>query len=145
MNTTVRLLTAVLILATLSPVTLANEGSKDLAQMGAYVATDNMAKSEAFYKALLGLEPVIKLDNFIAFEVAGGLFAVAKRSVYAPSSSPGMGAVPYIHSTDLKKVQARIKKATGEDAPEIIAEPGIQILKVVDPNGQLIEFFSLTG
>ena len=144
MNTTVRLIT-VLILATLPAVTVADEKPSDLIQMGAYVASDDMAKSEAFYTVLLDLEPVIKLDNFIAFEVAGGIFAIAKRGVYAPNSSPGKGAVPYIHSINLTAVQARIEKATGKDAPEIIVEPGIHILKVLDPNGQLIEFFSLTN
>ena len=76
--------------------------------------------------------------------MAGGIFAIAKRDVYAPESAPGSGAVPYIHSSDLKAVQARIKKATGEDPPAIIVEPGIHLLKIVDPNGQLVEFFLLT-
>ena len=136
---------ATLGILSLPAVTVADENPSDLIQMGAYVASDDMAKSEAFYKALFDREPVIKLDNFIAFDVAGGIFAIARRDVYAPGSVPGSGAVPYIHSTDLTAVQTRIEKATGKDAPEIIVEPGIQLLKVIDPGGQMVEFFSLTG
>ena len=136
---------ATLCILTLPVATVADEDPSDLIQMGAYVASDDMTRSETFYKTLFGRDPVVKLDNFIAFDVAGGIFAIARREVYAPDSVPGTGAVPYIHSTDLTAVQARIEKATGKDAPEIIVEPGIQLLKVTDPDGQLIEFFSLTG
>lgn len=142
MNTISRL-TAILILGGLLPNAAADERASDLVQMGAYVASNDMSTSEAFYSALLGRDPVIKLENFVAFDVAGGIFAIAKRDIYAPNSSPGNGAVPYIHSTDLKAVQARIEQITGKDAPEIIIEPGIHILKVVDPEGQLVEFFTL--
>ena len=136
---------ATLSILTLPVTTVAEENPSDLIQMGAYVASDNMATSEAFYKTLFDRDPIIKLDNFIAFDVAGGIFAIAKREVYAPGSVPGTGAARYIHSTDLTAVQARIEKATGKDAPEIIVEPGIHLLKVTDPDGQLVEFFSLTG
>ncbi len=144
MNTVVRVF-ALLGILTLPIAAVASEDSSDLIQMGAYVAADDMAASETFYKTLFDRDPIIKLDNFIAFDVAGGIFAIARRKVYAPGSVPGTGAVPYIHSTDLAAVQARIKRATGRDAPEIIVEPGILLLKITDPNGQLVEFFSLTG
>ena len=136
---------ATLGILTLAAATVADEAPSDLIQMGAYVASDDMTTSETFYKTLFDRDPIIRLDDFIAFDVAGGIFAIARREVYAPGSVPGTGAVPYIHSTDLTAVQARIEKATGEDAPEIIVEPGIHILKVTDPGGQLVEFFTLTG
>ena len=142
MTKTLRII-ALLICACPLPDTAADENPNDLVQMGAYVASNNMSASEEFYSALLGLEPVIKLDNFIAFNVAGGILAIANREVYSPDSSPGTGAVPYIHSTDLRAVQARLEQVSGKEAPGIIVEPGIHILKVVDPEGQLIEFFTL--
>jgi len=49
-----------------------------------------------------------------------------------------------MQSADLEALRARIM-ATGANAPEIIEEPGIHLLKITDPNGQLIEFFNLTG
>lgn len=112
--------------------------------MGAYVPTDDMDRSEAFYRALFDSEPAIELPDFVAFGVAGGWFAIVSREKYAPESEAGSGAVPYLQSSDLKALQARAM-AAGVTAPEIIEEPGIHLLKITDPNGQLIEFFKLTG
>lgn len=112
--------------------------------MGAYVATDDMEGSEAFYSTLFDRAPAIGQPNFVAFDVAGGWFAVVSRDKYAPEAMPGSGAVPYLQATDLKALQDRTA-ATGITVPEIIEEPGIHLLKITDPNGQLIEFFKLTG
>lgn len=112
--------------------------------MGAYVPTDDMDASKAFYRALFDSDPAIDLPGFVAFAVAGGWFAIVSRDKYAPGSEPGSGAVPYLQSADLHALQTRVS-ATGAQAPEIIREPGIHLLKITDPNGQLVEFFKLTG
>jgi predicted enzyme related to lactoylglutathione lyase len=112
--------------------------------MGAYVPTDDMQGSKRFYRALFDKAPMIELPGFIAFDVAGGWFAVVSRETYAPGAQPGSGAVPYLQSADLDAVQARLT-SIGNKGGEIITEPGIQLLKITDPNGQLIEFFKLTG
>ena len=112
--------------------------------MGAYVPTDDMAVSEEFYRTLFDRTPVIELPDFVAFNIEGGWFAIASRSKYAPGSMPGSGAVPYLQSNDLLTLQERAS-AAGADAPDIIEEPGIHLLKITDPNGQLIEFFALMG
>ena len=87
--------------------------------MGAYVPTNDMASSEAFYRTLFDREPVIQLDEFVAFDVAGGWFAIVSRERYAPSSVPGTGSVPYLQSGDLQQVQARVAQ-TGLSLPAII-------------------------
>lgn len=115
-----------------------------LLAMGAYVPTDDMRASETFYRALFDREPVIQRDGFVAFDIAGGWFAIVSREQYAPGASPGTGAVPYLQSGDLLALQARVTKMGGV-VPEIIEEPGIHLLKIDDPNGQLVEFFMLTG
>lgn len=112
--------------------------------MGAYVPTDDMGASQAFYQVLFDRPPVIELDDFVAFDIEGGWFAIVSRARYAPDAVPGTGSVPYLQSAGLEVLQARIAQ-TGRDVPPIIEEPGIHILKIVDPNGQLIEFFRLIG
>lgn len=112
--------------------------------MGAYVPTDNMAVSEEFYRTLFDRTPVIELPDFVAFNIEGGWFAIASRSKYAPGSIPGSGAVPYLQSSDLVTLQERASVA-GAEVPDILEEPGIHLLKITDPNGQLIEFFALVG
>lgn len=139
-----------LVLATFLPAKLAADSRATspvpvpILAMGAYVSTDDMRGSKEFYHALFDKEPLIELPDFMAFDVAGGWFAVVSRAKYAPNSKPGSGAVPYLQSADLAVVQDRLA-ALGADRAEIITEPGIQLLKITDPNGQLIEFFKLTG
>ncbi|WP_170689768.1 hypothetical protein [Ruegeria profundi] len=137
-----------LTLAAVLPTTLAAEsserrGTATIMAMGAYVPTDNMEESEAFYRALFDSEPTIGLPEFVAFDVAGGWFAIVSRDKYAPGAEAGSGAVPYLQSADLEVLHARAI-AAGVAAPKIIEEPGIHLLKITDPNGQLIEFFRLT-
>ncbi|MCG7626853.1 hypothetical protein MHM88_03490 [Epibacterium sp. MM17-32] len=119
-------------------------GTAPIMAMGAYVPTDDMKGSEAFYRVLFDSDPVIGLPDFVAFGVAGGWFAIVSRSKYAPGAEAGSGAVPYLQSSDLEALRVRAMAAGGA-VPEIIKEPGIQLLKITDPNGQLIEFFKLTG
>lgn len=138
-----------LALAVFSPTTLGAEASESpssapILAMGAYVPTDDMQGSEAFYRALFDRAPVIGFPDFVAFNVAGGWFAIVSRDRYAPGAVPGSGAVPYLQSADFKTLQTRVA-ATGAKAPKIIEEPGIHLLKITDPNGQLIEFFKLIG
>lgn len=138
-----------LILASVLPTALAAAPAEQpktapVIAVGVYVPTDDIAASEAFYSALFESDPAIDLPDFVAFGVAGGWFAVVSREKYAPGSQAGSGAVPYLQSTDLAALQARAT-AAGATAPEIIEEPGIQLLKITDPNGQLIEFFKLSG
>ena len=122
-----------------------NATSQDaILAMGAYVPTDDMPSSEQFYRTLFDRKPTIQLDGFIAFDIAEGWFAIVSRERYAPDAVPGTGAVPYLQSGNLVALQARISQAGGA-VPEIIEEPGIHLLKISDPNGQLIEFFMLTS
>lgn len=137
---------AIMLVFALPPAASAqNAEPNPIVAMGAYVASDDLRRSETFYQALFESVPVIRLDDFVAFDVAGGWFAIVSRDRYAEGSVPGSGVVPYIQSDNLEALQARAADALGEPAPEILVEPGIRILKLEDPNGQLIEFFSLTG
>ncbi|WP_298922340.1 hypothetical protein [uncultured Roseobacter sp.] len=138
-----------LTLAAALPAALGAEQAKSadpapIMAMGTYVLTDDIEGSEVFYRALFEIDPAIGLSDFVAFDVAGGWFAIASRDKYAPGSEAGSGAVPYLQSADLETLQVRAT-AAGVTAPEIIEEPGIHLLKITDPNGQLIEFFKLTS
>ncbi|MEM0948741.1 MAG: VOC family protein [Pseudomonadota bacterium] len=144
MRSVITLALAAILPTTLSAQPAAPSDPAPILAMGAYVPTDDMEKSEAFYRALFDQTPAIGLPDFVAFNIAGGWFAVVSRGKYAPGAEPGSGAVPYLQSSDLEALKNRIA-ATGATAPDIIEEPGIHLLKITDPNGQLIEFFKLTG
>ena len=136
-------------IAALIPTTLLSgtsevEDIRPIVAMGAYIPTDDMDGSEAFYRTLFDQAPAIDLPDFIAFQVAGGCFAIVSRAKYAPDGEAGSGAIPYLQSTDLMALKSRLS-AAGLPSPEIITEPGIQLLKITDPNDQLVEFFMLTN
>lgn len=61
---------------------------------------------------------------------------------YAPGSVAGSGSVSDLQSIKLEELRSRIAQI-GLDTPRIIEDPGIHLLKITDPNGQLIEFFKL--
>ncbi len=117
----------------------------DLRAMGAYIAIEDMQRSVTFYGALFDRAPVIALEDFVAFDIAGGWFALARRSRYAPDAKPGTGAVPYIQSGDLEALADRVATATGGEVPLILDEPVIRVMKIRDPDGHLVEFFTLMG
>ena len=81
--------------------------------MGAYVSTDDMATSECFYRTLFDRDPLIALDDFVAFDIAGGWFAIVSRDRYAPNSIAGTGSIPYIQSATLEDVRASVSRARG--------------------------------
>ena len=117
--------------------------ARDYARMGTYIAVEDMETTTAFYETLFGYPPMISLEKFVAFDVAGGTFAIASKAKYAPDAQVGSGSVPYIQVTDLETLRDTFSDRLNRDLPEIIEEPGINLLKLADPEGQLIEFFEL--
>lgn len=63
--------------------------------MGAYVPSDDMQMSKAFYRTLFDRVPVVELPDFVAFEIAGGWFAVVSRDRYAPGAKFFQWKVPF--------------------------------------------------
>jgi len=86
---------------------------------------------------------MISLERFVAFDDAGGTFVIASKSNYALDAQVGSGSVPYIQVTDLETLRDTFSDRLNRDLPEIFDEPGIKLLKRMDPEGQLIEFFEL--
>lgn len=117
--------------------------TQEYARMGTYIAVDDVQTSAAFYERLFGYGPMIALENFVAFDVAGGTFAIASKAAYAPDAAVGSGSVPYIQVTDITALRESLQDRLDQKLPAIIDEPGIKLLKLTDPQGQLIEFFEL--
>lgn len=122
----------------------ANDNADEFAGMGAYVSSSDLGRSTTFYGAIFAREPIIRLDDFVAYEIAGGLFAIVSRERYSAGSIPGSGSVPYVGAEDLDMIRTRAATVLTEPVPAIITEPGIRLLKLFDPDRQLVEFYSLT-
>lgn len=124
---------------------LAGGGADEFAKMGTYVASSDMSGSVEFYQAIFERQPIIRVDGFVAFDIAGGLFAIVARARYAAGSIPGSGSVPCIAVENLEMVRARAATILIGPVPDVIVEPGIRLLKLHDPDHQLVEFYCLTS
>lgn len=122
-----------------------SSSAAEVVGLGVYVAASDIGRSRAFYEGLFARRPTVVFEDFVGFTVAGGLFAIVSRARYHPGSSPGSGSVPYIAVNDLDSVRSRAALLSVEPIPDIISEPGIELLKLFDPDGQLVEFYRLTG
>ena len=99
-----------------------------------------------FYRDLFGVDPHLKTEVFLGFDVAGGMFAVVDREKFAPGSTIGGNAIPYIRVHDIQSAFAHAKAvapAAMRDV-ELLDEGPIKIFKFNDPDGNAIEFYSLS-
>lgn len=116
-------------------------------QAGVYVLVDDLSAAKAFYAELLGLDPVFENPVFVGFYIEGGLFAVASRAQFAPDAMIGDRTVPYLRVKDIDAAFARVKAIAPEHlvSEEVIREGPIALIKLRDPEGNLIEFYSLSS
>ncbi len=113
-------------------------------RMGVYIATNDLEQSEIFYKMLFALEPEIKFPGFTGFNIAGGLFAIVSRAQFAPESVIGARTVPYIKVASVSDLHKRLQATmTAQSLSNPVHEAAISILKIRDPEGNLIEFYSI--
>ena len=114
-------------------------------RMGLYVVSSDLPRSRSFYGKVFGTEPELVTDALIGFNVAGGMFAIVSKAVYAQNSTIGDNVVPYIQVRDIDALLAHLQ-TTVPDAvrnQSIIDESVIKILKCQDPDGNLVEFYWL--
>lgn len=121
------------------------DAAATLDRMGVYIPVKDLTVSEAFYDDVLGRSADLRLPDFIGYTVGGGLFAIVSHERFAPDDSPG-GATPYIAVSDVEALHAQLlasHPSAIEDGP--LKEPGITILKLRDPDGYRVEFYSITS
>ena len=116
-------------------------------RLGIYVASKDIARSEGFYEAVFSQSPQIKIDGFIGFDIAGGLFAIVDHSRFAPKSTIGGNAIPYIKVSSIHEAFDHIKAVAPEAVRgvQIIEDGPIKLFKFTDPDGNVIEYYSLSA
>ncbi len=116
-------------------------------QAGVYTLVDDLAAAKTFYVELLGLDPVFENPVFVGFYIEGGLFAVASRAQFAPDAEIGDRTVPYLRVKDIDATFARLKAIAPDRlvSDEVIREGPIALIKLRDPEGNLVEFYSLSS
>lgn len=122
------------------------EEARMIENLGVYLVSSDLNRAEVFYRALFEVAPHLKTDVFLGFDVAGGMFAVVDRATFAPNAALGGNAIPYIRVSDIHASFAAAQAAAPEAmrSAKVLDEGPIQIFKLQDPDGNVIEFYSLS-
>jgi catechol 2,3-dioxygenase-like lactoylglutathione lyase family enzyme len=122
----------------------ANADQGSFEKLGVYVVVADLARSVEFYSKVFDEQPYLRNLSVAAFDVAGGAFVLfAKRASDIPRTM-GNSTAPYIRVRDAARELERVAKLDVHllDS-EIVEEGPIKLFRFHDPDGNLIEFFSL--
>ncbi|WP_157139768.1 VOC family protein [Roseibium aggregatum] len=114
-------------------------------RLGVYVLSSDLKRSREFYGAIFGTAPKIETDVLIGFDVAGGLFAVISKQTFAPDAKLCGNTVPYLKVDDIQAALQHVETIAPDalKAPGLISEGPISLFKVTDPDGNILEYYSL--
>lgn len=121
--------------------------SVGISRLGVYLAVSNVPSAKAFYNELLQKLPTIETGAFVAYDFCGSVFALASKSSYAASSTVGNNAVPYLMVENIDKTFLHVSTVTGARliTDKVLDEGSIKIIKIEDPDGNVLEFYELSG
>jgi predicted enzyme related to lactoylglutathione lyase len=124
---------------------MTNSQAAAVQRLGVYVLSSDLKRSREFYGAIFGTAPKIETDVFIGFDVAGGLFAVISKQTFAPDAKLGGNIVPYLKVDDIQATLQHVETIAPDalKAPGLISEGPISLFKVTDPDGNILEYYSL--
>jgi len=115
-------------------------------RLGMYLVVRDLAVSTAFYAELLGTQPYVVTDRFAGFGMSGTLLAIFTEDAYPRELVRGNNAVPYIRVDDLDAELERIRRISGATVGgDSVDEGVIRLFVFTDPDGNLIELYSLTA
>jgi predicted enzyme related to lactoylglutathione lyase len=122
----------------------ANAQESGIQKFGLYVMVSDLSRAKAFYEKVFAKPPYVTNEVLTGFDVAGGLFAAYLNSARDLKTTRGNSTVAYIRVRDaneeLKRMQALSVPLL--DA-KVVKEGPIELFRFTDPDGNLIEFFSL--
>ena len=137
-----RTLVGLLLLATAASVGAQESG---IEKFGLYVVAADLKRSSDFYAQLFQKAPYIRNERLVGFEIAGGLYAIFAAQAGDQKLVKGNNTIPYIRVKDVDREFERVKSlgATLIDS-KVLREGPIKLFRFVDPDGNVIELFSLT-
>lgn len=118
----------------------------DVKRFGLYVLVTDVDRSVAFYEALFMKAPQVRTPALVGFDIEGGLFGIVDRNSYAPGIHVGGGVRPFIRVGDINAAFSHVNElAPGRiENGRMIVEGPFRCFRFTDPDGNVIEFFSLT-
>jgi len=113
-------------------------------RFGVYLRVSNLERSRAFYEPVLGRQPYVSNTQIVGFDVAGALLALYANS--AEQVARGRNVVPYIRVQSADAEFARLKTLDVELLDDrVIVEGPIKLFRFADPDGNVLELFSLNA
>lgn len=139
-----RLLLCILVLSITAPSARAQESG--FARLGLYVVVSDLDRARAFYEDLFQKKPYIENASFVGFDVGGGLYGLFLESAYTARLVRGNSTVPYIRVNDIEGEFGRVGRlASRMISKEIVTDGPIRLFMFADPDGNVVEFFSVTA
>lgn len=115
-------------------------------RMGSYVVSDDLDRAAGFYTTLFGRAPQVRTPGLVGFDVAGGLYAIASKAMYAPGATQGGNVAPYIKVADIDAWFRHVRAVAPERlvTKAVVREGVFAMIKVADPDGNVLEFYAIT-
>jgi len=131
-----------ILIALALPITTNAEDAK--MQLGMYVAVADLDVATAFYSDLFSTQPYAQTATFAGYELAGGRFGLLKEEMYSAPLVRGNNAVLNIKVDNIESEYVRVKGLNPALIQEQITSAGnMRLFMFKDPDGNVIEFFSL--
>jgi predicted enzyme related to lactoylglutathione lyase len=122
----------------------ANANDSNFEKLGVYVVVEDVERSVKFYAKVFDKQPYLRNVSIAAFDVAGGAYVVFAKDASDIPRTIGNTTVPYIRVRDAAR---ELKRVATLDVRlldnEIVEEGPIKLFRFEDPDGNLIEFFSV--
>jgi predicted enzyme related to lactoylglutathione lyase len=124
----------------------AHAEESNIQRFGMYVVVADIGKAQEFYARLFQKEPYVKNDRIIGFDVAGGLYVALAASALDRPMTRGDNAVPYLRVKDIEAEFRRVRALPARVVDSAIVREGpISLFRFADPDGNVIEFFSVAA
>jgi len=139
-----RALLSLLVLGLAFSAAAASAQERPIERFGVYVVVADLERARAFYEALFEEPPYVATPALVGFDVEGGLYALVSAQAYRPNVRRGDNAVPYIRVRDIDREFERVRRlAPAMLDRAVVAEGPVRLFRFTDPDGNMIEFFSL--
>lgn len=130
----------------LCSIALVSNAQREEMKLGIYVVVSNLEVSKSFYEELFGSPAYFENEGFAGFSVSGSLFGIFHEETFTHDLNRGNNSVPYIQVENIQAEYERVKALSPKMVHESIVNEGvISLFMFTDPDGNVIEFFSLSN
>lgn len=130
----------------LCSIAIPGAAQQDEMNLGIYVVVSDLEASKAFYEELFGNPAYFENEGFAGFSISGNLFGIFQEASFTHNLVRGNNSVPYIQVQDIQREFQRVLDISPKMIHDgVVNEGAISLFMFEDPDGNVIEFFSLSN